>query len=176
MKNPREVLKAQVVQVGYRDVLIKQCDSALMTYLMNSKVNTEACCAVESVIKANLCPKVIWMYEEKVQFPSVVGYLQVYSDKSQTFYFASSYAFYPLHIAFLSFTKNIRGKEIVSGSTIVSYLPVVYSHSGAVTVSKKDRVQAVNVLHICVNYVMRPLANIAVEGLLCKTMNKRSLF
>lgn len=63
----------------------------------------------------------------------------------------------------------------MSGFTIVAYRPAVYSYLDAVTSSKKNRAQAIVSLHICVHYVLKPLAEGAIESLLCKNMDKKSL-
>lgn len=73
MKDTREAEKAHVAQSGWQDILIKQCESALMTHPIHSKIGREACCAVESAVKANLSPKVLLMFEEEEQVHFAVG-------------------------------------------------------------------------------------------------------
>lgn len=63
MKDPREDVKAQVKQSGCKEILIS--DSALMDHIIYSKIGTEACRAMESAVKTNLCPSVIWVSEEE---------------------------------------------------------------------------------------------------------------
>lgn len=99
----------------------------------------------------------------------------MFSDSSQTFLSASSYAFYPFHIALLTFTKSTSRKQAMSDSTSIVYLTFAYSNSKEITASKNNRVQAINSLHICASCVTKPLADTAVRLFLCRIMYKSSL-
>lgn len=59
MNNLRVVVVAQVAQSGTQDVPLRQSDSTLLTYSINFGIETEAFRAVESDVKANLCPSII---------------------------------------------------------------------------------------------------------------------
>lgn len=59
MKFPREAVDVQVAQTKFQDILIKHCALVLMTHLVNSKVETKACCFAIFSIMGNLCAKII---------------------------------------------------------------------------------------------------------------------
>lgn len=54
---------------------------------------------------------------------SLVGYSQIFSDKSQNFPFASSLHFYPFHTSVLCIDQRMSQMLIFNGRTVVAYLP-----------------------------------------------------
>lgn len=55
---------------------------------------------------------------------SVIGCLQLLSDKSQIFLSANAAQFYSLHATLLNVLENGRRRHILSGIAFVAYLPV----------------------------------------------------
>lgn len=74
-----------------------------------------------------------------------------------------------MHIKLSEFTENLRQKQKVSCATLTASLLAGYSGSDHRTGRKIKRSFPLSSLHICVNYVLNPPVNCAVEELLCNT-------
>lgn len=61
---------------------------------------------------------------------SFIGALQVFSAKSQISHAASFFNFCPLHATLLNLSERILRKSIISGASIVAYLPAKFSEPG----------------------------------------------
>lgn len=117
---------------------------------MNDRIGADACDGVELAVQSCHNHNVIWKKEEKDKVQSVVGCLQLYSEKSQTSLSAAPYAFHPLHITLLYFSKEMRRKQIVFGSSVVSYLPIRLSERDEAWIQKKWRLCKIANFHRCI--------------------------
>lgn len=66
-------------------------------------------------------------------------------------------------------------KHIVSGCTIVAYLPVSSSEPGAESSRTRNRVQSIISRYFCINHLLKSLAASVLEKLLCYTSNERGV-
>lgn len=90
---------------------------------MNAMLGKEMCPAVENEIKGNSDPSVFWNCLKTDGIESIVGAIQVFSDKSQMTLSSDSVQFYTLHLTLLNLRNETHTRHINSGSSVISYLP-----------------------------------------------------
>lgn len=142
------------------------------THPINAKVAREAHKLVKHTVQLNESIDVCWFDEQASSTTSFAGLVQLYTDKTQTSLKNTAMTFYPLHVTFLNFSEQMRREIIVSGSSIVAFLPST-SVSIAVTettgvniaqtklLSRQDRLK---LLHSAISFAVDPLLNLGFKG------------
>lgn len=127
MKNPRELVRTRILRVSLSVIIVKSKGTSRLSHTVNTQIGVGACLSVERTVKRSLNLSVIWKEEGNDKIEFVIGFLQIYLDKSQTSMSTDSYFFYSLHIMLHQFNENIKQKGIALLSSIVAYLSVNYS-------------------------------------------------
>lgn len=140
------------------------------SHLLNSDIERFACTAVQKEVKRSLDVNVMWHSFDSSYGASAVGYIQVYSDKSQTSLAADSLKFSPLRVILLNISDERRRKE---GETTVPYLLATFQgkgdrNNGRCTLSKlsSNRVKLLSSLHECTAFCLKPILGIASCGVI----------
>ncbi len=111
--------------------------------------------------------------------PSCPGFVQLYSDKSHSTLRALSFTFYPVHAVLLNFKESVRRRLIVSGKTIVGYLPTKFlscssnnSHQSYIGLSRSFRIR---LLHLGITKIIQPLHDSFFKGFDVETKDSVTL-
>ncbi|NJK52916.1 MAG: hypothetical protein HC936_08975 [Leptolyngbyaceae cyanobacterium SU_3_3] len=175
LKNAASVLEQQISAVNNDDFYHEPGPQVPQSHPMNAKLGVFARDAVEQHIKSSEMLESIWNIGSHDKWKSVVGCVQLYSDKSQTSLKAGGLTFYPLHITLMNFSEKIRRLQIMSGATVLGYLPVEFHSSSSDNLQANSkskgqfRVGALRALHECIELCLMPLAEKAQCGHACRT-------
>lgn len=111
-------------------------------------------------------------------------YIQLFGEKYQISFLASSAQFYFLHRTLLIIHERIRRKLIANGRTVVAYLPTIYNkiivcaeictYSGRAKRNATERV-SLQATHKSNGYVLGPRRDIHLQGLRTRTEAGRKL-
>lgn len=99
--------------------------------------------------------------------------IQPLSDKSQISLTAYSFYFYPLHVTLLNMPGKDCNSLIVSGKSVVTYLPVTFyrqqnDNKNKVAQKKHFRTDVITVLHDSIERALSRLREVSVYGFKCK--------
>lgn len=179
-RNPIDVLRKQIQACNESNTFFQPVcmvkDNARMFY---HPLHTPFCEEVYKHTVANVMKDpsrdVFWHTDGANDSKSFVGYLQLYSDKSSTTMKASGLVSYPIHITLLNFHKEYRNTCIMSGETILAYLPVnispheesIVEESGEQRKGTVDRSIRMNILHNSISAALERLTEVCMKGFLC---------
>lgn len=171
MRESREVIRSKILSVSSADNIVRPVGADVFSNPINFYVGTHVWAAVKQEIKTDPHVSVTWKQKKEDGSQSAVGCLRIYSDKSQTSFTASPFVLYLIHITVFNFTKDQRRKQIVLSALLPGYLPAGYSEDDHQMRRKTEKSMQLPKLHHCVNYVLKPLLECAVERILSETSN-----
>lgn len=118
-----------------------------------------------------------------------MGWLQLFSSKSQTSLKAGSVFFYSLFVTLLNYLEKQRRQQILRRRTVLAYLPVsfwrenVYEPSegtfAAGSTGQKERftrVKILQALHESVGFALNELVQCAMSGFECASSGGKKCF
>lgn len=126
LRNASEILKKQSKSAHDTETFFQVGSQVPKSHPMSAEIGVSVCKAVENHIERLSRLESFRKTEEEDKIQSVVWCVQIFSDKFQTFLKAGKIAFYLLHITLLNFTDQKRRHQILSGETVVAYLPVSF--------------------------------------------------
>lgn len=130
---------------------------------------------IKSSIESSLNLDHVW-YGASSTAPSCPGFLQLYSDKSHSTLRALSFVFYPIHIVLLNFSEDIRKRLIVSGKTIVGYLPTKFLTPESSSTNSRSpglpRRCRIRLLHQAIREILKPVNESFYHGFEVETKDK----
>lgn len=115
---------------------------------------------------------------------SAVGYLQLYSYKSQTSLSSGFLVFHSIHITLSILLEGSRRRRITNSFMLLAYLPAGFNtgscgrvREGRISVSKYsiNRIRALLTLHECIELAQKKLAQVPRTGLECFTKDGERL-
>ena len=141
---------------------------------MLSKLGKEGIPAVINEIMCNVEPETLWCTDENNGGRSFVGMLQLYSDKSRTTLKESAFQFYPFHVTLLNFSDEYKRQCILSGLSLVAFLPVSFYRliKGERSKLGITRLEKLKMLHLSISYILSELKEVAHRGFLCQDGNE----
>lgn len=151
-------------------------------YTMNAEIGGSARKAVEEHMKSSEKLKSRWKNASDNKLQSVVGFVQMYSEKSQISLKAGGLTFYPLHITLLNFSEKMRLLLISPGAPFPGYLSVAFHSNTSGTIESKSRrkgyqrVEALRSLHECIKMCLKPLTEKVNCGNACRTKSGTCIF
>lgn len=126
MKNAFKLLRKTIESERDNNIFIQAGPQVPKSNPMSAMINVSAYKAVENYIERSSKLNSSWQTKEQNSILSVCGFVQIFSDKSQTISMADGLAIYALHITLLNFTDQIKCRQIFSGDTVVAYLLVSF--------------------------------------------------
>lgn len=167
------VLREQVASVRMEQLVTQTCASEVSTHVMNSELGCVAAPLVQRAVQTSTDCGVSWRTKQRDGEESFVGFLQLYSDKSQTSMKSSAFSLYPFHATLLNLTEDARREQIVSGRSVVAYLPVSLGGSQAsrncIDSMSRDEYRSVyrQVVHAAIDRALCPLREKCYPGMEC---------
>lgn len=140
----------------------KQC----FAHPMSAKLGSEAIPSVINEIKNSSDTNVIWHEDGRKSF---VGLGQVYSDKTQSSLRANAWTMYPVHLTLLNFSEEDRRSFVISGQSIIGFLPVEYHSCDSERRSNITRETRMEMLQQALAKIFQELINVAAAGFHCQT-------
>ena len=180
-RNPVNALCDQVRSSYSNDIGISPCERGFFSHPLNAAIGLSAIPLVEKAVKSSSDPEVLWETAKCDGTQSMVGCLQVYSDKSVTSLTSHSFVFYPLHLTLINFSEERRRSLIGNGSTVVAYLPVTTNSSANFSLQQRegmmkkkvlDKVNRLLALHETVEFCLEEVSKLAEVGVVCETRDK----
>ncbi len=153
-------------------------DAMVNSHPMASKLGIEGHAAVMNAVQSSSEPNHIW-YTNSIA-KSCPGFIQLYSDKSSTTLRASGFTFYPVHAVLLNFEESIRRRLIMSGKTILGYLPSKFlpfisdANEGLRDAGLK-RARRIPLLHKCLRRMIEKINQVFLQGFSVSTSDNVNL-
>lgn len=90
-----------------KDIILHHSEDKACSHPLNSDESAKACEAVEIAVKKNRNYAENWSLSKKYGMHSFVGCQRIYADKPHTSLKTSAVIFYPLHLRYLKFSKQL---------------------------------------------------------------------
>ena len=107
----------------------------------------------------------------------MMGFLQVFTDKTNTTLKPSGVSAYPIHVTLQNFSDSFRKVFINSVLSIIGYLPVKISKFSSPydednipsTSTPRDRLIRIEIVHSAMRFILKGLADCKLNGFGAKT-------
>lgn len=145
------------------------------SHASNAEVGVAACQAVEKHNKSFTRLGFVWKTTKEDNVQSVIGCVQVFSDKYQTSLKAGGLAFYPLYVTLINFSGKMGHLQILSKAAVLAYLLVTFESRltkekcSRPASRRRERAAALESLHEFIELCLRPIFVHAYRRLHCKT-------
>lgn len=93
---------------------------------MSAEISVSACGAVEQHINGSERLNSVWKTTDEENVHSVVGCVPIFNEKTRTTLKSGGLTFYRRHGTLLKFSERMRRVQILSGATVLAYLPVAF--------------------------------------------------
>ena len=137
---------------------------------MSAKLGARSIPSVIECIKNSTNRKVMW--NTSTENKSFVGLRQIYNDKTQTSLRANALTLYPVHLILLTFREKDRSSFIISGRSVVGFLPTEYESTGTRSLTCEMRME---MLQNSISRTFKALTNVAMEGFSCQKADGTTL-